>query len=48
LRNTGKLYGIDLVGNEVLSNIAEGLGLNQDEMVKKLEDGTYDNVLNNL
>lgn len=89
LRNTGKLYGIDLIGNEllsnshlalaageyakekgkfeefhekvfhsyfnegkdigdmkVLSNIAEGLGLDQEEMVKKLEAGAYDNALN--
>lgn len=90
LRNVGKLYDIDFVGNnllsnshlalaageyanekgkfeefheklfhtyfnegkdigdiKVLSNIAESLGLNQEEMVKKLEDGTYDNVLTN-
>ena len=90
LRNVGKLYDIDFIGNDllsnshlalaageyakekgkfeefhekvfhtyfnagkdigdikVLSNIAEGLGLNQEEMVKELEDRTYDNVLNN-
>lgn len=88
LRNTGKLYDIDFVGNnllsnsylalaagefakekekfeefhekifhayfnegkdigdiKVLSNIAEGLGLNREEMVEKIEAGTYDNVL---
>ncbi|MDF2892172.1 MAG: hypothetical protein K0R80_2539 [Clostridia bacterium] len=89
LRNTGKLYGIDFKGNdllanshlalaagefakekgkfeefheevfhayfnegknigdvEVLSSIAESLGLNQEEMVTKLEAGAYDYVLN--
>jgi predicted DsbA family dithiol-disulfide isomerase len=89
LRNTGKLYGIDFKGNdllsnshialgagefakekgkfeefheevfhayfnegkdigdvEVLSSIAESLGLNQKEMVRKLEAGAYDYVLN--
>jgi predicted DsbA family dithiol-disulfide isomerase len=88
LRNVGKLYDIDFIGNELLSNshlalaageyakgkgkfeefhlkifhayfnegkdigdikvlsdIAAGLGLNQEEMAKKLEDGTYNNVL---
>ena len=90
LRSVGKLYDIDFIGNEllsnshlalaageyakekgkfeefhekifhayfnerkdigdikVLSNIAEGLGLNQEEMLKKLEAGAYDNMLNN-
>ena len=90
LRNTGKLYDIDFVGNpllsnshlalaagefakengkfeefhekifhtyfnegkdigdiKVLSNIAEGIGLNREEMIEKLEDGTYDDVLDN-
>ncbi|MDF2593241.1 MAG: putative dithiol-disulfide isomerase involved in polyketide biosynthesis [Clostridia bacterium] len=89
LRNTGKLYDIDFIGNnllsnsylaltagefakekgefeefhekifhayfnegkdigdiKVISNIAEGLGLNQEEMIEKLEAGTYDSVLN--
>ncbi len=88
LGNTGKKYGVDIKGNELLSNshialaagefakekgkfeefhdkvfhaylsevkdigdiqvlskIAESLGLNQEEMVKKLEDGIYDKVL---
>lgn len=39
--------GKDIGDMEVLSNIAEGLDLNQEEMAKKLKDGTYDNVLNN-
>lgn len=38
--------GKDIGDIKVLSNIAENLGLNQEEMAKKLEAGVYDAVLN--
>lgn len=31
---------------ELLKSIAEGVGLNKDEMIKKIEDGSYENNLN--
>lgn len=37
----------DIGDIEVLSSIAEDLGLDKEEMLQKLEDGTYENVLHN-
>ena len=38
--------GKDIGDIEVLSNIAESLELNKEELLKKLEDGTYEDALN--
>lgn len=37
--------GKDIGDIKILSNIAESLGLNQEEMIKKLADRNYENVL---